>query len=582
MGIYISEGASRNTIGPDNIIAYNNEYGISINHSNSLGNTITGNSIHHNQQGGIGLWEGGNTELSTPFIFDLDLAGGTVTGTSFANCTVEIFSDAGNEGEVFEGQTTTDGTGAFTLDKGASFIGPHLTTTATDTEGNTSEFSFPTSGTGRSMILQEGNDLPKTQFQSRKSTELADNRMGDMHCLRADVQTEQGAVSLVTYIDNIGQKWIRLSADYFDWSEVEATGEYSRHYIDPNHDRAITGLVSSGVKIMYCLVFWDTEIEDAMKEEGYTRFKTEDEIQRYLDYVKFIVHHFKDRIQYYEILNEPNCPLLPGQHVELDDYINLVKRTVPIIRQEYPEAKIVAGGIPGPHNYPGRPYFFGILNSDVMPLVDAVSWHPWYGNSPEYKPESYYNYPSLVQEIKDVASSHGFKGEYIASEMVWATSTTPPPVDVIYSENVAAKYFGRGIIMNLGMDITVGMSGTSHPLMDLPKTRVIRNLCTVMAGADSITIPAEIESESTNIRSYGFSLPNGDRLLALWTDGVAVDDDLGVEAKVTLRNLSGHKVLGIDVLNSFQQELVTSTEDGNLVINNLLVKDYPIILHLGK
>ena len=44
--------------------------------------------------------------------------------------------------------------------------------------------------------------------------------------------------------------------------------------------------------------------------------------------------------------------------------------------------------------------------------------------------------------------------------------------------------------------------------------------------------------------------------------------------------VSGHNVLAIDVLNSFQQELVTSTEGGNLVINNLLVKDYPIILYL--
>jgi len=47
-----------------------------------------------------------------------------------------------------------------------------------------------------------------------------------------------------------------------------------------------------------------------------------------------------------------------------------------------------------------------------------------------------------------------------------------------------------------------------------------------------------------------------------------------------VRDLSGHKVLGIDVLNSFQQELVTSTTDGNLVINNLLVRDYPIILRI--
>ena len=84
--------------------------------------------------------------------------------------------------------------------------------------------------------------------------------------------------------------------------------------------------------------------------------------------MKFIVNYFKDRVQYFEIWNEPNCPWLPWQNIELTDYINLVKRVVPVIRQEYPEAKIVVGSIPEPFNPPGRPYLLGILSSDIMPL----------------------------------------------------------------------------------------------------------------------------------------------------------------------------------------------------------------------
>jgi len=37
-------------------------------------------------------------------------------------------------------------------------------------------------------------------------------------------------------------------------------------------------------------------------------------------------------------------------------------------------------------------------------------------------------------------------------------------------------------------------------------------------------------------------------------------------------------VVVIDVLNNFEQELITETENGGLVIRNLLVKDYPIII----
>ena len=150
----------------------------------------------------------------------------------------------------------------------------------------------------------------------------------------------------------------------------------------------------------------------------------------------------------------------------------------------------------------------------------------------------------------------------------------------VYSQTACAKYFARGIVRNLGMDVTVGVGGISsvRPI----HYSTVQNLCTIMAGTEPLDLPAEIESEATNIRSYSFSLPNGDRLLALWTDGVAVDDDPGINATVTLPGFSAQKMVGIDVLNSFQQELVTSTEDGNLVINNLLVKDYPIILHLSK
>jgi len=38
--------------------------------------------------------------------------------------------------------------------------------------------------------------------------------------------------------------------------------------------------------------------------------------------------------------------------------------------------------------------------------------------------------------------------------------------------------------------------------------------------------------------------------------------------------------MGIDVLNGFEQQLIASDEDGNLVLHKLLVKDYPTILRL--
>ena len=106
--------------------------------------------------------------------------------------------------------------------------------------------------------------------------------------------------------------------------------------------------------------------------------------------------------------------------------------------------------------------------------------------------------------------------------------------------------------MNLGMDVIVSQFYAvpgEHPMQIV---HTIQNLCTIMAGASSIDLQVEIQSEATNIKNYSFSLSNGDNLIAMWTDGVAVDEDSGVKADLTFTDLNGKEVIGIDVLNGFK------------------------------
>ena len=145
-GIQIRDGARCNLIGGSttsegNIIAYNDVYGVYVHGTSTLSNTISHNSIHSNADKGIELTDGGNAELAAPVITNFDLDAGTVTGTTCANCTVEIFSDSSDEGEVYEGQVTADGAGNFAFNKGDALAGPNVTATATDAAGNTSSFS---------------------------------------------------------------------------------------------------------------------------------------------------------------------------------------------------------------------------------------------------------------------------------------------------------------------------------------------------------------------------------------------------------------------------------------------------------
>lgn len=563
-----------NVVGPANVIAHNGGPGIGLYTSASIGNRITRNRIHDNGGRGIELSGGGNTGLAAPILFEFDLNAGTVSGWACADCIVEIFSDSADEGAVYEGQTTADSAGNFAFSKEAPFTGPRLTATATDTDGNTSQFSVPTpqDTPRRIVILQEGNDLPKARFQTKQSRDLADNRIGGVAEARHVDEMVWGA----------GVKWMRVIVDPFgEWQHVDwGTDEYT---IDPEEEKIIDDLVNNAVKIMLVLDVWHNDHRTVFH-------KSEEDIAIYLSWVRFMVRHFKGRIEYYEILNEPDLNFEAPSGMPVDAYVNLIERTVPVIREEDPEAKIVVGAVPDTRFDHVREWMWGVLNSEAMPLVDGFSWHPMYGAAPSDDPrgvrdpgspqmDNYWeNYPSLVHEIKSVADSNGFQGEYLVEEMLWRTPLEPHQSEPDgFTDVSGAKYYARAILIHLGLDVTTGVALVSED--SRPRSHsVIQGLCTVMAGAAAADLPVVIESEATNIKHYGFVLPNGDQLLALWTDGAAVEEDPGVTTTLILPGLSDQTVTGIDVLNGFQQEMITEVENGNLVIRDLVVKDYPVIL----
>lgn len=322
----------------------------------------------------------------------------------------------------------------------------------------------------------------------------------------------------------------------------------------------------AGITILYNLLYFDKALQTG---PGFLRFRTEQEIQDYLDYASMVVTHFKGRIQYYEVWNEPDIMNFGQQSIAVKDYINVIRRVVPVIRAADSRAKVMVAGGANLRDSQTQEYLMAVLKSDIMPLVDGIAIHPMYGSSPDYDGvrQYYYKYPTLIQKIKDTASSHGFTGEYFAEEMDWLTPLSTTECELCtYTPTVSAKYYARGIVINRGLDLYAGIGGPGHDTY--PEiVRVIQNLNTAVAGAESTeSLPIQIESEAINIRSYGFSLSNSDYLVALWTDSVAVDNDPGVSATLTFPAFSAQKVIGIDVLHGFEQELITETENGNLII----------------
>lgn len=132
---------ANNTLVADNTIYQNGGAGVRV--QQGIGNRILTNSITENLGAGITLQLGGNAGRAAPVISDVRVS--VISGVSCAGCTVELFTDDGDEGRMFLGATvasTPDGRFSLPITQ-RSLSGKYVTGTTTDGAGNTSVFAAP-------------------------------------------------------------------------------------------------------------------------------------------------------------------------------------------------------------------------------------------------------------------------------------------------------------------------------------------------------------------------------------------------------------------------------------------------------
>lgn len=633
-GLSIIEGAHDNIIGPGNQIAFNGpdadhavgydvfgydrfgyDFGCGVliektsGYPDSDGNWITRNSIHDNKGNGICLVNretevkgGPNEDIEAPFILSVNVFSGSVRGISCADCTVEVFSNAdGYEGQLYEGRTLADSEGMFDFQKPGSF-GQNLgfentiiTTTATDGNGNTSEFSRPGGTLPQTSWLQEGNTSIPRFLPTRPSRLLADNKIG----LWLD---EYRYYRDANFVFRNGFKRIRIQTLVSD--DQPASTIINAETLSPKVDYTISQYADNGVKIQYffgskgsgvAIRPWDLNIS----------FQTQEEIEPLLEFVDFVTKYFKDRFTHYEVLNEPG-------YIDIPTYVNVINQTVPVIRRNDENAKIEVNTFIGTwvENYEGYGTFqrYGpdpdgelyfhvhdlfTFQPGVLPSIDGLSWHPIYDNIPG---DRYYkDYPDIVNEIKDLAAANGFSpdGEYFADEILWTTVDqidwdNGPPI----SPFLAAKYYLRTIIEHRAMDFSV----TFNPFFQRYYVTPMAYLANIMAGAEPANniLLGISPSPAMSVRQYAFTLPSGEKMIALWTNGNGTDEteeiNDGITAQLRLGTIymrsvgyTPVSVTAMDVLHGYEQVLVSRRDIlGNLIINNFKIKDFPIILRFNR
>lgn len=381
----------------------------------------------------------------------------------------------------------------------------------------------------------------------------------------------------------MGLKRIRFSACVGDWNSVDwARSDYA---MSDAYVAKLRTLAQNGVKITYVLTFWDTDHHrDGIWGTQQNRFKAEEDIARYLDYVRYVATRCKGIVLNYEFFNEPSRTDSPIQYIEPADYVNLVRRAASVIREADPAAKLVIGATSDLFDPAAEQWLFDIMQPDILPMVDGISWHGMGEASPQYPYYQGYlkRYAELVDRIKVYARERGFQGVFISDEMRWGTpqNHNADKMEFMYTEITSAKYFAREIIRHLGMDVVTGFA---MDLNDPAQTnfQTIRYLCAVMGGAQCAPMPLQVRCASQKLQMYSFKMQNGDLLLALWRDEAAVDTCIPVPADITVSGVRCEGAQLIDVVQGTQEPFPCLGEGNSTLLEAVPVYDYPMLIRLS-
>jgi len=422
---------------------------------------------------------------------------------------------------------------------------------------------------------------------------------------------------------DLGLNWVRVS--YWDsvlnWHYAEqARGEIT---IDPLADQTITETKQNGINIVLCLAYgnwlYSKEAKTGASPDVLPPYSTatkqlwivpfhwppppsdsDEHFEAWLHFVRTMVRHFKGRIRYFEIWNEQNLNWADyykdksDQEKYIDQYCRLVKETATVIREEYPEARIMLGSV-------GRfdhDYMLACLRRGVGPLVDVIPWHPFYGthqDSPEYR-----SYRNDVMQFKAACKAMGFRGEYMATESGWYApypSPSKPFGGGTVSEIVKAKCLARYITMSVGLDLTTFWNTTWHhytwwdlglfrnsfsadpvsPAQPQAAYYVLRNLCTLLDNARPSIAQIEIEPSAEAMECDKFELSDGSLLFAVYLAQQPADSSPEIVTTLRFPAHATYKAVGINTLNGTEQRL----ELENNQIRGLIVRDYPTFIRLS-
>ena len=214
------------------------------------------------------------------------------------------------------------------------------------------------------------------QIKPKKSIDIKKSRIGlGFEKLDRDIFDPEKSYPFVA---DSGIKWARLQSG---WQRTEREkGVYDFSWLDKIVDK----MIEIGVEPWLCLCYGNELYTPAAKTVfgavGCPPIHTDEERHAWEAYVKATVTHFKGRIHYYEIWNEPDgqwCWKHGPNAIELAEF---TERTAIACKEADPDCEVI--GLVSCFDYHFATKF---AETEVLDYLDGVSYHAYCVDEKEWK-----------------------------------------------------------------------------------------------------------------------------------------------------------------------------------------------------
>lgn len=401
-----------------------------------------------------------------------------------------------------------------------------------------------------------------------------------------------------------GVKWARCQTG---WSRTERVkGEYDFRWLDG----VIDSVRRQGVQPWFSLSFGNKlYVPEAPHESavGWHPMRTPEAREAWLRFTRAAAARYRDRVKHWEIWNEPNLDHWWMPHgAKPAEYTEMVRITVPEIKQRIPDAVIVGGALAGG---PARhmDYLEACLDLGLGKYVDKIAYHPYRG-----VPED--DYENEVRALRALVARHRpgigvWQGENGCPSQNGSSGALR---DLDWNEARQARWLLRRLLTDIRLDIeltsyfhTVDMvnyftsdgkpgptnfkgviRGTDYT--PKPSYHALQSLCALfdsdsvradfllLFGATSGPRPAEPEA----IQRATF-LRGGRPLYAYWYPASPQSDFPAGTVTVTVRHGKAARLdqpVLADLLTGKVHEIAAQTSGGSYVFSGLPLTDYPLVI----